>query len=275
MNNPNDLKKSKISLVGGLLAALFLLVCVMPVHGQETDSPLPGKEKKTIIDAVTDNYTNWGKVVLNGKLSSSILPVSATVKVYMEKDNLTLISISAPLVGEAVRIELDKDNLLMVNKMTRKYAVVSVEKLEQVYPDAQKDLQNLLLGRVAIMGKGALSKKDYNEVEIYDIADDELMIVPNEKYQPQGAAYAYVLDKGSKKLKQFLLVTEEEGNEMACNYTWQPDGGLVFDFVGIGMGHTLDGAIKFNAPQWGGKPFERFEITSKYSQTSPFNLLRF
>ena len=63
------------------------------------------------------SYSNWGSVELNGKFRCSLLPISATVKIYMKKDKEIMASVRAPFVGEVARVEVAEDSVLIVNKM--------------------------------------------------------------------------------------------------------------------------------------------------------------
>lgn len=255
-----------------ILTIVFTLSAAV-CHAQEPQ-PIAKKEKEKLIEKIVDGYSNWGKVSLTGKLTSDMLPASATVKVYMEKDKLTLISVSAPVVGEVARIELDSDNLLIVNKWSKKYAVVPVSELEKMYPGVQTDLQNLFLGRITIMGKGSLGKRSGNDVEVYNLGNDGMMIVPVEKYQPAGASYAYIVEGIDAVLEQFLLLTDDGSNQLNCYFDWKSSG-MGMEFAGYTESFNLTGRIVFNAPAWGANSFGRFEMSSKYTQTSIRNILQF
>ena len=259
-----------------ILFITFLLGLTFSIGSQAQNMPEPisKKEKEQIIDRIVANYSNWGKVTLTGKMSSPMLPVTATVKVYMEKDKLTLISVAAPLVGEAVRIEVDQKEVLIVNKMNKTYAKVSMADVERYYPGAQADLQNLFLGRITVMGKGAIGKRSADDLDIYDLGDERWMLVPNVKYQPDGGSYAYVVKDPAYELSQFIMVGETYKGEVNCYFNWN-NGGMDMDFSASGEGMSLEGNISLNSPSWGGSSFGRIELNSKFKQTSIQNLLRF
>ena len=258
------------------IKTLFVIICglfALSGYAQEIPTPIGKKEKEKIIDTIVKDYSNWGRVSLTGKLSSPMLPATATVKVFMEKNKLTLISVAAPLLGEVARIELDSDYLLVVNKWSKKYVKVQTADLERIYPGAQSDLQNLLLGRITVMGKGSLGKRSGDDVEIYDIGQGDMMIVANEKYQPEGASYAYVVGGVEYLLSQFIMLTDNGGNELNCYFDWTSDG-MAMEFIGYSDKFSLEGKITFGAPAWGAKPIDRIELTSKYSETSIRNILQ-
>lgn len=257
-----------------IISAIMFFLCMQAAYAQEMPAPLDKKEKNKVIETVVAPYSNWGRVSLTGKLSSDLLPATATVKVYMEKDNLTLISVSAPIVGEVARIELDHDNLLIVNKWSKKYLTITTGELESIYPDAQCDLQNLLLGRITLMGKGSLNKKSGNDVDVYNIGGGEMMIVPIKKYQPEGGTYAYVVSGLDMLLSQFIMMSEENNEEMNCSFQWGKDGKMTMDFSANANHFNLDGKISFDSPAWGANSFGRFELTSKYSPTTLRGILQ-
>ena len=120
---------------------------VLPTKAQnEIPVAVDKKVKSTVIDSITAGYDSWTEVSMSGKLSSSILPVSPSVKIYMEKGKLVEISVSAFLVGEVARIEVDTKGALIVNKMNDTYTTVSNDRIESVCPGGLEVLQNLLLG---------------------------------------------------------------------------------------------------------------------------------
>ena len=254
-------------------AILLALSATFGAIAQDMAAPVSKVEKDEIISSIINGYSNWGRVSLTGKLTSSMLPATATVKVYMEKDKLTLISVAAPLLGEVARIELDKDYLLVVNKWSKKYVTVATSDIERIYPGVQADLQNLLLGRITIMGKGSLTKRTGEDVDVYDIGQGDMMIVPSVKYQPEGASYAYVVSGPETLLSQFLMLTEDGENEMTCYFDWKGNA-MTMEFMGYTSSFGFEGKIAFGDPSWGAKPMDRFELTSKYSLSTLRGILQ-
>ena len=96
------------------LMLLMLSVMLFPEAGATAQNPIKGKDAGHIIESISDGYKNWSRAAWSGKLSTDILPLSATMKVYMEKGKLTLISVRAPFVGEVGRVEIDPDSVLIV-----------------------------------------------------------------------------------------------------------------------------------------------------------------
>lgn len=109
------------------------------------------------LDAVLRHYNDWETVEMTGKLRASGLPLNPTVKLYMAKGSEISVSVRAPFVGEAGRIEISGDTLTAVNRMKRVYCKESLSGILSGYPGFISDLQSLLLGRIVVLGSGELS----------------------------------------------------------------------------------------------------------------------
>lgn len=245
---------------------------------QQGPELLSKKEAKGVLNTFVNNYKNWSKCAIEGKLSTDKLPISPSVKIYMEKGKVFMMSVKAPLIGEVARIEMDKDSLTVVNKMKRTFCRVGTDHLDQAYPSLLTDMQSMMLGRVTVMGRGALSKKDVEEIDVYvDGQSDVYMVVPKEKYQPELFRYGYeVYPEGEVK----TLVIEMQGtNNMATaqyGYGGSADNRkTVIDFELKFNNKSYGASLSLNAPQWGGKGFDRFEPTSRYIRVGLTQVLKF
>ena len=263
------------------VALLLLIAAVLPVAVNADDTPqalpLAGKEKAAAVDSIVAGYSNWGKVALSGKLKCSMLPLAATVKVYMEKDKMLLMSVSAPFVGEAGRVEIVGDTLLIVNKMKRKYATVALSEVQQVYPGALSDIQNLFLGRATLFGHGTLGRANASDVNIIDDGSPVWAIIPDEKIAYPDAIYAYAYDRLIERLSQLVVYVGADDNLIDINYTWS--GSQLSE---LSLSATIrfnnreyDGTLSFGAPEWGGKSMPRIEIDGRYQQVAFREVLKF
>lgn len=229
------------------------------------------KAKKEAINKIIASYSNWSSVSYNGKLRSSMLPVSASLKVYMEKDKLAIISVRAPLIGEAFRLEMDNNGVLIVNKIKKRYCILTTEEVAKVYKGALTDFQNMLLGRVTLMGSGALGKSNSDKVQIFEDGTDIWGIVPTQENQPEGFVYAYAYNNVMDCLRQFVLYSNDSDNLLEIDYTEKGKGNSAeqtLDLTARFKNRVFDASLQLGKPQWGAKPMDRYEIDSKYSKCS-------
>ena len=258
------------------LSIIAALVMICPLWSMaQNDEPLPlEKARKTaVIDSITSSYSDWNKVSISGKLSSPLLPISASVKIYMERDKLIVISISAPFVGEAARIEIDNKEAVAINKMKKTYASCSIQELQTLCPGGLSDLQGLLLGRISILGKGELTSKLASSLEIYQTDSQQLALIPNEDCQAPGAVYFYTVYPSDKKLSQFIVVSETEDAEMVCSYNWKKDGAFNIDMEALFNGNGFAGELKLDKPDKSAKAIERTQLNGKYTRVNLKKLL--
>lgn len=262
------------------------------VFGAISQDAISGKEEKRVVEAISDTYNNWNRAGWNGKISADILPVSATMKVYMEKGKLTLISIRAPFIGEVGRIEVDKDSLLVVNKMKRRYYSKSIAEISQMVPDLTEDFQALLLGRMFVIGEGQLGKKSLDSVSVFPSTEEGCyMIVPSvPDYLPE-VLYGFGTDS-AMQLSTFVCaygreaVPVEGTEELDVQFQYEPkvqvqadvvyrdNGGARAELSGSFNGRNYTASLTSDAIEWGAKGFDRISVKG-YSRCGIREVLRF
>ena len=221
---------------------------------------------------ITADYHDWRTISYSGKLSGGGLPLKPSVKIYMEKGNLTIISLSAPIVGEVGRVEIDNENALIVNKYNNTYTIIPIAECDRFCPGGSSALQNLLLGRISLMGKGQLTAADSNDVVVYDAMIYDV-VVPINDYQPCDYTYFYTLDPSTLLLSNFLIVSEEnESNAGQCAYSYDKDGTTLSFNISLG-GKFLEASLQLNKPDLNTKKIERIELSSKYKKVAPEKIL--
>lgn len=220
---------------------------------------------------------------MSGKLSSPMLPVTASLKVYMEKDSLILITVSAPLIGEAARIEIDQKEALVVNKLKNSYATVDMAMIEPICPGGLAALQNLFLGRITLLGYGTLSPEDGSQLEIYSVggganADGSISepawtLLPEQDLENSPFVYFYTLDKETLQLERFAVLSQDGGSQIDCFYTWGSRN-VVLDFISVTGGRTMEATLQLNNPDSTTKPISRFQLSSRYKKTDLKGILK-
>lgn len=236
--------------------------------------PLAGKQANAVLERVVKSYSNWGSVELNGKFRCSLLPISATVKIYMKKDKEIMASVRAPFVGEVARVEVAEDSVLIVNKMKRKYCKVATSSLNKVSPGILPDAQSLALGRLTLLGVGQLSRLYFNSVSVYDDSNCGYIILPSDKLMPEKGQYGYTVNNDGQ-LTSLMALAYNSDVCAAAEYSYYSDGGFEIDFQVTGLRKNIDASLSLSAPKWGASPMEPFEVTSRYTRTSFKNTLKF
>lgn len=250
------------------MALLFFLLWSGNVAAAPVD--LSGRSRAEALDSVVAGYFDWSRISLSGKLRSSVLPMSVNVKIYMEKDSLMRMSISAPFVGEAARVEITPDSAVVVNKLKRRYAVIPMSEVRRFYPGTLADIQNLLLGRVAVFGVGTLSSVMEEEIRIIDDGSDVLAILPAEKNMADGLAYAYAFDRNICRLRQFVVYSGDADDLVEMDYSWKGKDNKDLTLSGQARirNRVFDMQLALGAPESDGRRMEAFVPDTRYREVS-------
>lgn len=258
-----------------LLPLIIIYSVIFCMSGKAQDleiEPLTFEQQGEIVESLISDYTPWDKVSMSGKMSSPMLPVSVSVKVYMEKDELTVISFSAMLVGEALRVEIDKEGALIVNKMKDTYIRIPADRLDSFCPGGVSAFQNLLLGRISILGEGELNAENMDSTVIYEY-DGALTLMPIQDLENAPYVYFYRLNNDPVSLASFCVLSQE-GAHLICDYSKEKkDRNIALD---ASMGRMeITGLLKLNEPDTNPKKISRIELNSRYKEVGIKELLRF
>lgn len=231
---------------------------------------LSAKDSRAVTRAVAKTYRPWQQVSLRGKAKMAGLPVSLGVKIYMERGSSVVMSLNAPLLGEVGRVEIDADSILLVNKRSKTYCTESLEKpLAAVGADIT-NLQDLLLGRVFILGSGTLSEGNAPQIEVSDGASDTWILTP--KVQPERAQYGFTLYKDGQMLLA-VAGTPDERYMASATYSYdKSDTDIELSIKAAGK--TIDLDLSLNAPDYSPTPLERIGINPKWEKLDFRNWLK-
>ena len=241
-----------------LLVALF--ISAMPAVAQ---SPLPADSAAMRGEALCAAYGPWQSVEMTGKLSADMLPVKVSVKVFMLRGSRLMISLSAPLVGEAGRIEITRDSITAVNRMKRLYVKESIEALRQMVPVTLSDVQDLLLGRVFKVGQGTLSPELFEEFEWLDNEGSTMILTEEEQ---MGVAYGFITDPDGL-LAAASVVSGFSDARFDVDYAWAGEE-KTMDFSLISGSSARRVRLQLGAPKWNASPFASFVAGDRYRQVS-------
>lgn len=244
--------------------------------GQDVNNIIPVDTalRQQIVDTVTAGYTDWDTMSISGKLSSPMLPITATVKVYMEKDELVVITVSAILVGEAARIEIDREQAVIINKLKGTYTTVLTEDIEPMLPGGLTAIQNMLLGRITLLGEGTLTPALADRLQIYDAGEGGWMLLPEQDIENSPFVYFYTVDPLSYLLKRFAVLAQSGEAEADAYYTWSGSNTTV-DLVAVMGEKKMEASLRLNKPDMVTKKIQRMEdIDSRYRRTDLKGLLK-
>lgn len=249
-----------------ILAVLAVMALGVSLpEGMGAQEPLPVKERKAVVEEITAPWNDWQTLSISGKLKMAGLPLSPSVKIYMEKDSILRISLRAPLMGEVGRAEIEGDTLTVVNKMKKTYVKEPLDSVMERYPVTIGDVQSLLLGRVVIPGRGTLAPEQAEMVELFAEEGGQYSLIPSEEMELSEFNYGYLID--SDKQPAVLMVIPAEKPEINVNvtYDYAPDGYEVF--VSYQSPEKIySGTLLLNNPTEGGSPIEPLKINGKYTR---------
>lgn len=246
------------------LLAVLVLEVFLP-GGAYAQEPLSKKDRKSVVESITAPWNDWQTLTISGKLKMAGLPLSPSVKIYMEKDSTVRISLRAPLMGEVGRAEIDGDTLLVVNKMKNTYVKEPLDSVMSRYPVTLGDVQSLLVGRVVIPGGGILTKESAEMVELFPEEGGEYSLIPSEEMELEDFNYGYLID--SDMLPTVLMVIPVEKPEVSVNVTYDYDPNGYEIFVSYQSPEKIySGTLQLDYPLEGGSPIEPIKLNNKYIQ---------
>lgn len=216
-----------------------------------------------VMTLVGDRQTPWDRVQLSGKLKSDPLPISPTLKVYMENSNRIDISIRAPFLGEVGRLQADRDTIVVVNKMKKTYWSASMAELSDKFPGGLELIQSVLLGRMMIFGEGVAGPDMGSQLTVYPDGEDGWLIMPKTKFQPKGARYGYV---AGPEGETEALIVEREGSDdyLQVDYDWKKSFKYDLLLQAAFGNKNLEATMSFDTPNWDPLPMAPIAVDSKY-----------
>lgn len=253
---------------------------------EETTPEVLEAEEENIIEEIKINiprYLPWEKVKIDGKLRMQGLPLSPSLKIFMEKDSLIDVSIRAPFIGEAARIVINTDSVTIVNKMNKTFFNEGITDFLKYYPAGISGIQDLLLARVFIEGDD--DSKDLSELADIYYENNQFNVVPKENSKLPGIEYGYVVDEYFKPLLLIVLPSERPDIEIAALYSYPEnktkDESLIYPSFPYNIqliyqdgDNSRELSLEFKQPEWSGEAPKELETGKKYRRLSFSEFLR-
>lgn len=217
------------------------------------------------------------KATLQGKLKMKGLPLSPSIKIFMERDSLIDISLRAPFVGEAGRAVITPDTLVVVNKMSKTYIAESLRNvLGGKTPSdsvASKsilsinDIQDLLLGRFFLPGIDLETVEFSDVMDIYPDEEEKYNVVPKGEAEIENVTYGFVVDRDFVPLMMVLLPQYLPDVEIDVFYTYKLKG---YDLKAVYQkgNKALDLTLELKDPEWNGEKPNGIEIGNKFRKVN-------
>lgn len=233
-------------------------------------NPDPDEIRSGALGAILPHYNEWNTVRMNGNLRLKGLPISPSVRIFMERSKRISISVRVSLLGEVGRIEVSGDTVLGINKMKRTYCVESLKNLKYDYPDIIGDLQTLLLGRITIFQAGELAEinSDFVDFTLGDARTVGWFIdYPRGEVESDELSYRYTVDPDGL-ITNLLAAVSIGTNEYTLNldYTYPSDGHDIDIHFMKDDRTKFTGTVYFGEPQWEAAPLEPVQINSRYTE---------
>ena len=215
----------------------------------------PEADDTAYVEVEWPDYDDWDVVTLEGKLKMKILPLSPSVKIFMQNNALISASLRAPFLGEVGRLEVTPEKLLIVNKMNKTYVEEDLRGRGVIGDKILgiKEVQDLLLGRFFLPG---IDIKTANLDEMVDIfyEEDQFNVIPKGIAEIDGVKYGFAVDQ---QFNPILLVVMPNGEasadlEVSAEYVRNLTGynlTLAYSQGSQGMEMTFE----FKNPVWSGE----------------------
>ncbi len=251
-----------------LFVVRFVLTILLAVpfagyaYAQE---PADASVRAELVDSISSAYVDWSSVSISGKLKMEGLPVSPSVKIYMERDSSVLISLRAPFMGEVGRAEIYCDTLLVVNKMKKTFVKEPLSQVLAHYPGTLSDVQNILLARPVIAGLGLLTPEIVEKVEIYQEADGQFSLLPVADVALEEFNYGYLVDGMARTAALLVLPLTKPDTMVSLTYGYGSKGydlSVVYQSPDKKKGGTLE----LDFPDWNGSPVQPIKLNDKYTR---------
>lgn len=232
--------------------------------------PLGRGESSKVAKAIAKSYYDWDAISIDGKVNFAGLPVKPSAKIYMRKGDCVRISLRVPLMGEVGRIELDSDTLRAYNKMKRTYCAEYVGGYFAQSQTSIKDVQDLLLGRVFLIGSGTLDASLAQKVDVAEHTSSEWIITPVQ--QPSGASYGFTVYRDGK-MQLASLFSDDDSLEANVIYAY-PNKGTDVEFGLRLNGHTFTLDLSYSDINRSPAELTPLQINSSWTKMSLRQLIK-
>lgn len=231
----------------------------------------PERESAEVVGRMTERFTSWNTVMLSAQLQMDGLPLSPSLKIFMEKGKSMSISVRAPFIGEAGRLEFANDTVVAVNKMKNVYTVADISQLMGGLEFTLSDLQDVFLARAFAIGDGTITEYDKSKHGLYHAPSENYFLPPMP--QSDSLLYGFTIDSEGM-VSDFLIHDFISGFELYCLYQHKKKSyNAVFEAQYADA--QMQVILADITCQWEAQPLSPIKLTSKMREVSIQEFLRF
>lgn len=229
------------------------------------------RESAKVVGTMTERFISWNTVMLYAQLQMDGLPLSPSLKIFMEKDKSMSMSVRVPFVGEIGRLELKNDTVMAVNKMKNVYTVADISQLMGGIEFTLSNLQDVFLARAFAIGEGTITQYNKSKHGLYHAPSENYFFPPLP--QSESLLYGFTLDREGV-VNDFLIHDFTSGFDFYCLYQQDKKSyNAVFEiqYEDTQMQVIFDGITC----EWEAQPLSPLKLTSKMREVSVQEFLRF
>lgn len=142
----------------------------------------------------------------NFKITYQNKQISSSGTITMIKDSICIISVQPILNIELARIELTHQDVIFVDKMNKRYVQMTYAEVQQQtgLPVTFDDVQNLLMGRMTVIGKPQNILWGANAKTVSNGGKTQLLLTDGK------LSYDFLIDENDLSLRRSIFTTKSE-----------------------------------------------------------------
>ena len=236
---------------------------------------MSAEEIAVAVDSIRAGYdADWTELSMQGKLAFDGLPMRVTVKIYMKRGESVIMSARAPIFGEVARVEIDSDSIVFINKHNRTYLSQPFAGIAGVRPGMISDIQDILLGQVAVPGYGRMTSDLAALSQWISVPESGTLIYPDQPIRFPGTESGFVMDPDCWQLRTFVLLLVANRTLVEADYLYGDEGWTLDLTVAINE-RPQKGSLQLSYPDYAPSPLQPTEIGSRYRKVNWKELMKF
>lgn len=265
------------------LIAIALAGCSSHKKNSATDTKTPPVEAPTIntvaesyIYGLASTYSGWTYLSLPVDFEiASPKHIKLSGRIYMERGKSIYVSLRF-LGMEVATLYVTDDKIYATEKLHKYYIAENVEDILGGCDLTVADMQDLLLGRAFIVGKGLLTQSMYKDVEITPGDGSNWSFTPP---AIQGYTYRFNIEPSPQHVRTIDFMAGDV-RRATCYYS-QPTrtkGGVMSNVFTVkaranGMAFQLNTVLNLKDAKWGESDMRQWKMPSGYTTLSRKDLL--
>lgn len=235
-------------------------------------------DTRKLFDELASAYTGWQDLYVPVTLSLES-PKNLSVSGRATLVNGKEINISLRMLGmEVAVLYADEQKVYLVDKFHKCYLEEDISSVLSGYDVTLSDLQNILLGRASLPGKGVVSDGDYDEFSFL-AGDETWMLTPRHQYK--GCDWHYVASLSSPPVLSALSLRLSGGGVALCGFAEPTDtpAGVVSGVLSVSVPYEKTDVRasvvwQLGDAKWNTGRSAKFKVPSSYKRLDARDLLK-